>query len=92
MAPVLEEGQGALGESPMPAAQWPALQEVLGTELLATLVGISASSVQWYLADARATPDAVTLRLHFLALVVSDLAGAYNDIGVRRWFGRARKR
>ena len=92
MAPVLEEGQGALCESPMPAAQWPALQEVLGTEMLATLVGISASSVRRYLAGARATPDAVVVRLHFLALVVSDLAGAYNDIGVRRWFGRARKR
>ena len=92
MAPMLEEMQGALGESPMPATEWPALQEVLGAELLATLVGTSASSVRRYLAGARATPDAVAVRLHFLALVVADLAGAYNDIGIRRWFGRARKR
>lgn len=84
--------QGALGESPVPATEWPALQEVLGAELLATLVGTSASSVRRYLAGARATPDAVAVRLHFLALVVADLAGAYNDIGVRRWFGRPRKR
>ena len=92
MAPVLEKIQGALGESPVPATEWPALQEVLGAELLASLVGISASSVRRYLADARATPAAVAVRLHFLALVVADLAGAYNDIGVRRWFGRPRKR
>ncbi|MDD9964122.1 MAG: hypothetical protein F4X81_18705 [Gammaproteobacteria bacterium] len=92
MAPMLEEMQGALGEPQVPATEWPALQEVLGAELLATLVGISASSVRRYLAGARATPDAVAVRLHFLAMVVADLAGAYNDIGVRRWFGRARKR
>ncbi len=89
---VLEEVQEALGESPVPTTEWPALQEVLGAELLASLVGISASSVQRYLAGVRATPDAVAVRLHFLALVVADLAGAYNDIGVRRWFGRPRKR
>ncbi|MCY4626684.1 MAG: DUF2384 domain-containing protein, partial [Acidobacteria bacterium] len=29
-------------------------------------------------------------RLHFLALVAGDLAGAYNEIGVRRWFDRKR--
>ena len=92
MAPVLEKIQGALGETQVPTTEWPALQEVLGAELLASLVGISASSVRRYLADARATPDAVAVRLHFLALVVADLAGAYNDIGVRRWFGRPRKR
>ena len=40
-----------------------------------------------YFAD---TPDDVAARLHFLALVISDLAGAYNEIGVRRWFHRER--
>ena len=29
-------------------------------------------------------------RLHFLARVVAELKGAYNDIGVRRWFDRKR--
>jgi len=89
---VLEEIQDALGESPVPATEWPALQAVLGAELLVSLVGISESSGRRYLAGARTTPDAVAVRLHFLALVVADLAGAYNDIGVRRWFGRSRKR
>ena len=28
--------------------------------------------------------------MHFLALAVGDLAGAYNDIGIRRWFERKR--
>jgi hypothetical protein len=40
--------------------------------------------------SARATPDDIAARLHFLALVVGDLAGAYNDIGIRRWFDRPR--
>lgn len=38
----------------------------------------------------RRTPDEVAARLHFLALVVGDLAGAYNEIGIRRWFDRKR--
>jgi hypothetical protein len=32
----------------------------------------------------------VAARLHFLALVVGDLAGSYNDVGIRRWFHRKR--
>jgi hypothetical protein len=43
-----------------------------------------------YQSGERDTPDDVAARLHFLALVVSDLAGSYNDIGVRRWFQRKR--
>lgn len=38
----------------------------------------------------RALDRAVPVRLHFLALVVGDLAGAYNEIGIRRWFERKR--
>ena len=92
LAAVLAEIHDALDESPAPATEWPALHEILGADLLARLVGISASSTRRYLEGARATPDAVAARLHFLALVVADLAGAYNDIGVRRWFERPRKR
>jgi hypothetical protein len=32
----------------------------------------------------------VASRLHLLARVVAELKGAYNDIGVRRWFERKR--
>jgi hypothetical protein len=43
-----------------------------------------------YASGSRPTPDAVAARLHFLARVLAELRGAYNDIGVRRWFQRKR--
>jgi hypothetical protein len=63
---------------------------VFDAEHLAPLLGISVSSLRRYQAGTRSTPDDVAARLHFLALVISDLAGAYNDIGIRRWFQRER--
>ena len=80
----------ALGGSPVPASEWPALSRSLGLDLTARLVGISPSSARRYASEERTTPDAVAARLHFLALVVGDLAGAYSDVGVRRWFERRR--
>ena len=80
----------ALDQSPAPAHEWRILQEVLGPDLLARLLRISRSSARRYLAGSRSTPDTVAGRLHFLAFVVGDLAGAYNEIGVRRWFDRGR--
>ncbi len=70
--------------------EWPHLVQILGVDQLARLLAVSPSSVRRYKEHARATPDGVASRLHFLALVVGDLAGAYNDIGIRRWFERAR--
>lgn len=92
LAALLQRVNGALDESPAPAHEWPALQNVLGLESLAGLLGISVSSARRYASRARRTPDSVADRLHFLALVVGDLAGAYNDVGVRRWFHRRRRR
>ena len=69
--------------SPMPNSEWAPLTQALGEELLAQLVGISPSSLRRYAALARATPDDVAGRLHVLALLVADLAGGYNDYGVR---------
>ena len=86
----LERLNQALEESPAPEFEWNRLTEVLGLELLARLVGISGSSARRYRANARATPDDVAERLHFLSLVVGDLAGAYNEIGIRQWFERKR--
>jgi hypothetical protein len=80
----------ALEESPVPEFEWNRLAEVLGLELLARLLGISASSVRRYRANARTTPDDVADRLHFLSLVTGDLAGSYNEIGIRQWFERKR--
>ena len=81
----------ALDASPTPGCEWAAVNGVLGGEVLASLLGISPSSVRRYLSGIRATPDAIAARLHFLALVIGDLAGAYNDFGVRRWFQRPRR-
>ena len=69
---------------------WRSVSRVFDAESLAPLLGISVSSLRRYQAGTRATPDDVAARLHFLALVISDLAGAYNEIGVRRWFHRER--
>ena len=92
LSALLEKINEALDESPAPEHEWRALQGTLGLELLSRLLGISQSSARRYLSGSRATPDAVAARLHFLAFVVGDLAGAYNDVGVRRWFDRPRKR
>ena len=80
----------ALEESPAPEFEWNRLTEVLGRELLSRLLGISPSSVRRYKAAARTTPDDVADRLHFLSLIVGDLSGAYNEIGIRQWFERKR--
>lgn len=79
----------AVDDSPMPAAEWDPVGEVLGDDL-AALVGVSASSLARYRNGERTTPDEVAARLHALALIISDLSGSYNDFGVRRWFKRSR--
>ena len=89
-AELLKKMVDALNESPAPAHEWRAVGDILGLELLARLLGISASSARRYMSGARVTPDEVAARLHFLAFVVGDLNGAYNEIGVRRWFDRRR--
>lgn len=80
----------ALEASPVAKYEWPAVSSVLEPEQLASLLNISVTSLRRYLAGQRDTPDAIAARLHHLALIVGDLAGAYNDVGVRRWFTRAR--
>jgi hypothetical protein len=80
----------ALRSSPLPAREFRQLLEVFDVDQLAGLVGASAVSLRRYTAGKRAVPDEIAARVHWLALVVSDLAGAYNHIGVRRWFDRRR--
>ena len=87
---LLERINAALEESPVPEREWSRLVTVLDVEELARLLGISTSSVRRYKAAARTTPHDVAGRLHFLALVVGDLSGAYNDMGIRQWFERKR--
>jgi len=81
--------------SPLPKTEWRALSSRLGMALLGRLVGISDSSIRRYSAPkttGRTTPTDVAGRLHFLALVVAELAGGYNTHGIRRWFERPRSR
>lgn len=80
----------ALEANPIPKFEWGGLARVFEAEQLGALLNVSASSLKRYESGERTTPDAVAVRLHFLALVVGDLAGSYNDIGIRRWFHRKR--
>jgi hypothetical protein len=90
MARFLSSVKQALEESPLPQYEWKALLEVFDGDDLATLLGISSTSVARYSKGDRKTPDLVADRLHLLARVTGDLRGAYNDIGIRRWFQRPR--
>lgn len=74
----------------MPEHEWGPLAELLGDDLLAKLVGVSVSSVHRYRNRERLTPDEVAARLHAVALITADLAGSYNELGIRRWFHRTR--
>lgn len=80
----------ALDASPSPRFEWPAVSRVIDAEQLAMLLNVSVSSLKRYASGERDTPDEVAARLHHVALIVGDLAGAYNEVGVRRWFERKR--
>jgi hypothetical protein len=90
VASVLRELEAALEGSPAPAFEWPAMVDLFGVDRLAELVGVSVASLRRYAAEQRPTPDLVAARLHLLARVVAELRGAYSEVGVRRWFERAR--
>lgn len=77
-------------ESPIPVKEWKPMREALGDELLVRFLDISKPSLQRYASGERKTPQDVAERLHALALIVSDLAGTYNEFGIRRWFERPR--
>ena len=87
---LLSELSRALEESPAPAIEWAPMRDLFGDEELAALLGTSRQSIARYAKGARTTPDDIADRLHWLAMVVSDLAGGYNDFGIRRWFHRPR--
>jgi hypothetical protein len=80
----------ALEASPVATYEWPSVSRVLEPEALASLLNISVTSLRRYLSGERETPDDVAARLHHVALIVGDLAGAYNEVGIRRWFERKR--
>jgi len=77
--------------SPHPDTEWDGMLGVLAPDTLANLLGISDSSLRRYSTRERPTPQQVAVRLHWLALRVADLAGAYNHYGIVRWFQRPRR-
>jgi hypothetical protein len=87
---LIERLEDSLAQSPLPEREVPELLSVFDRDELAALVGTSSVSLGRYLAGSRAWPDHVAARIHWLAIVVSDLQGAYNRFGVRRWFDRKR--
>lgn len=90
MADSVEQLVAVLDESPAPASEWAPMRTVFGDDVLGELLGIAPASLRRYAAGERATPQGTAERLHWLAMVVSDLAGSYNDFGMRRWFERPR--
>jgi hypothetical protein len=79
-----------LAASPVPENEIPVIDGLLGGELLAGLIGVAPSSLRRYNAGKRDVPDPVAARAHLVALIVADLAGSYNERGIRRWFDRPR--
>lgn len=86
----LDRVYGDLHGSPVPECELPVLERLFGVDDLADLLSVGASTLRRYLRQERDVPEAVADRIHFLALVLSDLAGSYNERGLRRWFDRAR--
>ncbi|MEC5180544.1 hypothetical protein [Arthrobacter sp. CG_A4] len=86
----LTSALNAIERSPLPEQEWPRMTALLGDDVLEGLVGASVSSMYRYRSGERHTPDHVAQRLHTLTLIAADLAGSYNDFGIRRWFARPR--
>ena len=78
-----------LEDCPVPQRELPKLVDALGSDLRDRL-GVSPSALQRYRDESRDTPDDVAWRAHVLAEIVGDLAGSYNDRGIRGWFKRPR--
>ena len=90
LSTAIDEMNDQIEMSPQPAGEWGPAIETLGEDLLAQLVSASPSSVRRYANQTRRTPQDVAERLHFIALLLADLAGSYNEFGMRRWFSRPR--
>lgn len=86
----LERLGDSLRESPMPELELASLLDLFPHDELGALLGASESSLRRYASGARRPPDDIAARAHYLSIVVGYLRGAYNDIGVRRWFRRPR--
>ncbi len=90
LAPLIKRLDDALTVSPLPDRELPEVLRILDRDAVARMTGTTSVSLGRYLAGSRRWPDRLAARIHWLALVLADLAGAYNDFGIRRWFERGR--
>jgi hypothetical protein len=90
LATLIRRLDEAMTASPVPDRELPELLRVFDREAVADLTGTSNVSLGRYQAGLRKWPDLLAARIHWLALVLADLGGAYNDFGMRRWFERKR--
>jgi hypothetical protein len=90
LATLIRRLDEAMTASPLPDRELPELLRVFEREALANLTGTSSVSLGRYQVGSRKWPDLLAARIHWLALVLADLGGAYNDFGMRRWFERKR--
>jgi len=90
LAMLIRRLDDAMTASPLPDRELPGLLRVFDREAIADLTGTSGVSLGRYQVGARKWPDLLAARIHWLALVLADLGGAYNDFGMRRWFERKR--
>jgi hypothetical protein len=90
LATLITRLNGALVESPVPSLELSELLRIYELDDVASLIGTSPVSLRRYATGARTMPDDIAERLHFLALTTSDLAGSYNELGLRRWWDRER--
>jgi len=91
LSQLLDQLSDELEQSPVPKRELGQLSHVFDLQSLAALLGTPGRTLRRYVVGERTAPDPIAARAHFLALTVGDLAGAYNEIGVRRWFHRPRK-
>lgn len=87
---LIEQLEAELRASPVPAPELAVLATTYDLDWLAPIVGTTPTSLRRYAAGTRVAPDDIAARIHYLALVNTDLAGSYNDFGRRRWWQRAR--
>ncbi len=90
LARLLDNLLDSMEESPVPDHELRQLIDVLGFDVVARLLAASTTTLRRYASSARKPPTAFAGRIHFLALMVGDLAGSYTDFGIRRWFERKR--
>lgn len=66
------------------------LEDILGFDLLASLLGVSRRELFQYDASLDQIPEVICQRFSFIDKIFGILIGAYNDDGIRQWFLRQR--